>query len=199
MVDACDDDGIALRRVRGERYLSHARAMAGRGVTRPFEVDLRRGVSSAYYAVFHELSLRTIRQLVPSAEGELSNRLRRSFRHADFETSARWVARRRPEIRHEAAPVRKADGRSWQLILDLAAEDERIARSAELLLGLKTSREQADYDFNVRFDKATLLSKCDDAEECLALLDGATASGREAYLALTGLRLDSLSERAVVT
>lgn len=55
--------------------LDHARRLAGEGKGRPPDADLRRGVSAAYYAVFHDLTDRAARHIIGSAESEVRNRI----------------------------------------------------------------------------------------------------------------------------
>jgi len=50
--------------IQPDGLLDHARALAGSGPGRPPDADLRRGVSAAYYAVFHDLTDRAARHLI---------------------------------------------------------------------------------------------------------------------------------------
>ena len=50
--------------IQPDGLLDHARALAESGPGRPPDADLRRGVSAAYYAVFHDLTDRAARHLI---------------------------------------------------------------------------------------------------------------------------------------
>jgi hypothetical protein len=70
--------------IQPDSLLDHARALAGSGPGLPPDVDLRRGVSAAYYSVFHDLTDRAARHLIGSAPEGARNKIRRTWSHGEL-------------------------------------------------------------------------------------------------------------------
>ena len=115
---------------------------------RPRQADLRRAVSTAYYALFHGLAETAADRLVgatPPARRSLAwSRVYRDLNH----TSAK---------------------KAW-------VRAEQFSDSADLLLftstfpELQDLRHQADYDPNVRFQHNFVVTRIDEASQALAAL-----------------------------
>lgn len=84
-------------------------------------------------------------------------------------------------LRHNAAaPPFKSDV-EWGPPVDLVARDADMAEAGRLFLELQ---EAADYDHDASFDKASLLSACQDVEIARGALRNAEASAQEAFWTL---------------
>jgi hypothetical protein len=74
-----------------EHLLEQAESLAGRGVGRPRQADLRRAVSTAYYALFHLLTQHGSRRV--TATGALQPVIARAFNHGDMKQVSQLFAR----------------------------------------------------------------------------------------------------------
>ena len=118
---------------------------------RPRQADLRRSISTAYYALFHELAELTAGRLVGSTSAaQRSTAWSRVYQDLNHLTAKKACSR--PELQ----------GCSQELAQFLAA----FPRLQEL-------RHQADYDPAARFKQGEALSAADDAERGLAGLQAA--------------------------
>ena len=174
--------------INPDGMLEHARRLAGSGRGRPADADLRRGISAAYYALFHDLTDRAARHLIGSSGDEARNRLRRSRTHGEIATLAHLVNDRAKSVAHKPAVPAPKDLDEWGPLGDIAASDPEIVAALRLFPELQEQRHRADYDHDARFDKATLLSACQDAQRARQRLDGVTSSGREALFTLLAVR-----------
>lgn len=82
-------------------------AYRGQGAGQPRNINLRRAVSSAYYALFHALALATAEQLLAAGTDEERWRLARSFDHRSIRQVCDWMlgGGSRPK---EAGPIVEA-------------------------------------------------------------------------------------------
>lgn len=180
--------------IQPEALLDHARALAGSGPGRPPDVDLRRGVSAAYYAVFHDLTDRAARHLIGSSPDAVRNRIRRAWSHGELSAVAGIVIGRAPTLAaNPTAPLSKAD-RAGGPLVDLAAADADLVEALRLFGELQGRRHRADYDHEAHFDKITLLTACQDAARARALLTSASAASREALFTLLTVRRTDFNE-----
>lgn len=126
---------------------------AGRG--RPRTVALRRAVSTAYYALFHELTIQAARELV--GNDPVGNQASRWFAHADIRDLAR------------AATGQKGAA----LAVVLGAPHPDLIRVADAFVTLQEARHRADYDHEYevkRRDTLLLIETARDAVERLRKL-----------------------------
>lgn len=181
--------------IQPDALLDHARALAGSGPGRPPDVDLRRGVSAAYYSVFHDLTDRAARHLIGSAPDSARNQIRRTWSHGELSAVAEIVVDRAPTLAaNPSAPLSKEASTGGPLV-DLAAGDADLVEALRLFGELQAGRHRADYDHEARFDKVTLLTSCRDASRARALLGSASSAGREALFTLLTLRRSDFRER----
>jgi uncharacterized protein (UPF0332 family) len=105
---------------------------SGSGVARrPRDVDLRRAVSGAYYAVFHDLTALCVKELA----GEPYVPLRRKLQHAQVEQVCKWVDR-----------AGSAGPQELRSMFERLAESKRVAEFATNFIELIGHRHAADYD-----------------------------------------------------
>jgi hypothetical protein len=142
---------------------------------RPRPIWLRRAVSTAYYALYHELCRQAAAHLLPSAPPADQLRLTRSFTHQALRDTCEWIAGRGRAPRHAAALV---------TTLSITA----IQGVATAFLDLQEARHDADYDHLAPFDKATVLQHVRVAERAIATLAGASAQDRQTFFALLALK-----------
>lgn len=182
-------------RIDPDGLLRLARDLAGRGRGRPPDVDLRRGVSTAYYALFHDITALAVEHALPSAPEAAKSQVRRTWSHSDIAWAAHTVKERAQILRHNAAAPLSKEGRRWGPLVDLVAKDAEMAEAARLFLELQEQRHAADYDHRASFDKASLLSACQDAETARAALRAATTSAADAFWTLLLVRRPDLRGR----
>jgi hypothetical protein len=148
---------------------------AGRG--QPRNADLRRSVSSAYYALFHGVTLAASRHLLPGGTVDERQRLARSFTHKNVRTACEYVLGR-ASAPMEARPIAKAAG-SNPLLSDVA----------DAILTLQQARHLADYDHRAAFDKIGVLGLVDNARDALSKLSALSGSADlDRFLSLLALR-----------
>lgn len=181
--------------INPEGLLTHALRLAGQGRGRPPEADLRRGVSAAYYAVFHDLTDRAARHLIGSSPDSARYQLRRSWSHPELVAAAGLVVDRAKALAANAAVPLTAEMAKGGPLVDLAAGDADLVTALRLFSELQEKRQQADYDHSARYEKVTLLSACTDARNARDKLASATDAGREALFTLLTVRRSDFKER----
>lgn len=143
---------------------------------RPRNALLRRAVSSAYYALFHEISRRAAEQLLPSAPTAASLSLTRAFSHAQINLACAWIAQR--ESREPPARLKP--------VVD-ALSSTSIVPIAEAFYDLHKAREAADYNhLDDNIAKSTVVATIEDAEAAMKRFRAATAD-RTAFLGLIAI------------
>ena len=140
-------------------------ASPGRG--RPSYTAHRRGVSTAYYAVFHAIGERVVRQVFPTADAIFRDRVRRWISHTDIKTVATWVGKLAgtlpggppPHIAALLAPT------------GVPSFDADTISIADGFLELHEKREQADYDHQAVFTRADTLGLLELARQVVATVE----------------------------
>ena len=131
--------------------IATARQLAHVHQRRPRQADLRRSISTSYYALFHGLADLAAGRLVGSTSAA--------------QKSTAW-ARVYRDLNHLSA--KKACGRP-----ELQGCSQELAQCLAAFPRLQELRHQADYDPTVRFMQGEALSAADDAERGLAGLQAA--------------------------
>jgi uncharacterized protein (UPF0332 family) len=142
---------------------------------KPRQVDLRRAVSTVYYAVFHSLATGVAKQ----------------FGATDWKTQVlfyRALDHRRAKERCNRLknPLPAAERKHF----DSAVIGNDIQSFASLFVTLQELRHEADYDPDAAFLKAEAQEAIDSAELAVAHLEsiGRTESGRFLAYILLGIR-----------
>lgn len=151
--------------IRPDALLRQARLLAGfdapRG--RPSPTNHRRAVSSAYYALFHELITCCVNEVfqVPISESE-RHQAARWIDHGDIKRVCRWVLAVDAEGGVQSGrPRSMADRGVWEFFTVEAAGGRTPAVPADLAFvadafnGLQDARHRADYDSSASFPKST--------------------------------------------
>lgn len=122
--------------IQSDGLLDHARALVGSGPGRPPDADLRRGVSAACYAVFHDLTDRATRHLIGSAPESARNKIRRSWSHGELSAVAAIIVDRAPTITANPAAPLKKEALTGGPLVDLAAADADLVEALRLFAEL---------------------------------------------------------------
>ena len=181
--------------IQPDSLLTHARRLTGPSSATTAEVDLRRGTSAAYYAVFHDLTDRATRHLIGSAPDGDRNKIRRVWSHGELATVATMAVDRASTLAVDpAAPLPRREGVGGPL-LDLAASDPDLVEALQVFVELQKQRHRADYDHDARFGETTLTTACDEASRARGLLDTASSASKEALFTLLTVRRPDFRER----
>lgn len=181
--------------IRPNDLLDHARSLVPDSEGRPKEVDLRRGISAAYYSVFHHVTEKAAQHLIGSAPEVEQNKIRRTWSHGEISKAAAMIVDRAPTLKAKPSAPLKKEALTGGPLVDLAASDADLVQSLELFNELQTQRHQADYDHGVSFEKVTYVVACVKAELSQRLLDYATPASREAFLTLLTVLRPDFKER----
>lgn len=165
---AIDADGL----IQAARHLVEHNS-AGR----PRNALLRRAVSSAYYALFHEICRLAATQLMPNVPAAASLALTRSFSHSQIDLVCAWVAQR--EVKEPPAKLKP--------VVEALRAGNDIVSIAEAFYDLQRDRRAADYDhLHDSIAKETVIATINDAERAIGLCRQATAD-RTAFLGLIAI------------
>lgn len=146
------------------------------GAGRPRTVWLRRAVSSAYYALFHCLTLEAGKCLIPHGTPEQQLSLTRAFGHREIKDCCGWIAGRATCSRQAILPIVSALTKT------------SFVGVADSFYDLQEARHHADYDHLMSFSKAVAIAHIEDARSAIADTTSAPAQDREAFFSLLALR-----------
>ena len=159
------------------------------------DAALRRGISTAYYSIFHDLTRHTASHLLGSCPQEIQNEIRRSWSHGEISQLAKHVLERANTlVRTPAAPV-PGHLEKFGPLLDVVAQDAALVDTLRLFSDLQEQRHSADYDHEVRFLKWHLLKACRDARFARTRLLNASSAAREALFTLLTVRRADFRQR----
>ena len=138
--------------------IATARSLAEGDLRRPSQANLRRAVSTAYYAVFHCLAGTAADLLIGRSRSEAWHQVYRALEHG----SAKSACRNRQAM--QRFPL-------------------EVQGFADTFVALQKARQRADYALDVRFDKPDVLAAIDSAETAIARLGQADDQHRRAFVA----------------
>jgi uncharacterized protein (UPF0332 family) len=131
--------------------LNAARILTDHDVSRPKQANLRRAVSSAYYALFHRLIAESVHTLSPKPKrGVLLDRMSRAFQHGEIKQVCK-------QFQQEPLP----EAIRTLLQRPVSAELKVVT---EAFLDLQEARHEADYDVGARLTRSDALSAVITAE-----------------------------------
>ena len=134
--------------------LVQARMLATIDRRRPKQANLRRAVSTAYYALFHLLTIDAARLYVRD-DWELVSRIARSLNHGDMKNVSR-------EFSKGQLP------KSLQVPDKPAQISELVKKVAKAFNNLQAARHSADYDLGVTYTREAALTLVEAAETASA-------------------------------
>jgi hypothetical protein len=135
-----------------------ARKLARSSPRRPRQAELKRAVSTAYYALFQAIAKDAADMLVgvgPNRPGEAWTHIYRSLQHGDAKTAC-------AAVRNLAFPAVLAD-------------------CAEAFVALQEDRHDADYNPDLRVLRAEAVAAIDRAERAIEDLRAAARRDRKAF------------------
>ncbi|WP_188252567.1 hypothetical protein [Stenotrophomonas maltophilia] len=133
--------------------LKQARHLATKESKRPQQANLRRAVSSAYYALFHLLSAEASARITPLQPAGMAKVVQRALTHADMKSAAKGI-------------VQNPLPRVYALLLGASGPvPAGLADVARTFVTLQEQRHAADYDVSRTFLKSWVLSQVKDVED----------------------------------
>ena len=122
--------------------LVQAEELARRDARRPRQANLRRAISSAYYALFHLLASEA--SALYAGEARLAARITRTFNHAEMKKASEMIANDKlPKGIHPPGGY-------------VAPDDLKDVANA--LIDLQDERHLADYDLNRKYRRREALN-----------------------------------------
>ena len=125
---------------------------------RPTQANLRRAVSTAYYAVFHCLARVAADLLIGGSQDEAWHQVYRALQHGDA-------------------------GKACQNKQAMQGFDNEIQDFAETFVALQEARNQADYALDGRYGKLDVLATIDRAEKAIEGFERADRQQRRTFVA----------------
>lgn len=146
------------RDIRPSWLIRLAEELAGlnAGQGQPRNTNLRRAVSTAYYALFHRISLAAARSLLPNGADAEVYGLARDIKHAAVKQCADYIAGQTPPKHLDSIILRLRQN------ADLSA----VARN---FVDLQQRREEADYDHLANFTRPDVLASVGLAKRSVAI------------------------------
>lgn len=145
---------MSVRPLYADDLVDLAYHLAGRGAGpgKPRTIWLRRAISTAYYAVFHELTTQAAAELAESARSDQQHKAARWISHTDLRALADGV-------------LGRGSARAVLTVLDpLAPEPELVSRR---FVQLQDARHQADYDHGYATPRSQALKLVDFADQAV--------------------------------
>lgn len=154
-----------------EQLLQQARRLARLDPKRPRQGNLRRAVSSAYYAVFHFLVDQSCRTVIGAGHNQAQFRqvLGRAFEHGTMKSAC---------ISHAGGTLKAAVAKGLPHGFAIPVEIRRIANTFVLL---QDERHAADYDLTERFNRADVLALIEEAEDRIRDFQSLGASNEKKF------------------
>ena len=149
---------VGTRPVKSHDLIETARSLTEISPRRPSQANLRRAVSTAYYAMFHCLA--------GCAANLIIGRTRKPAWHQTYRALEHGKARNACEDRGA-----------------LAAFPPEMRNFADMFVALQKARQQADYALDGRYDKLTVLGAIDMAERAIVRFEQTDAQHRRAFVA----------------
>lgn len=137
-----------------DELLAQARFLASLDPHNPIQANLRRVVSSAYYAVFHLFSAEVAAQVSPAGPSGLRERTQRALNHNSMYKAAEAFSQ------SGARPSRLPADISLSGLLS-----PELISIAKGFLRLQDERHSADYDVSQSFDRIKVLALVQTAED----------------------------------
>lgn len=144
--------------------LEQAYHLVRRDKRRPKQANLRRGISAAYYALFHLLVFEAARVLLGSAIKDLrfQARLQRSFAHKQLSEVSRAIAFPSPSTKSQPP---RLPAEVDEFVKSIAPAPADLIIVAKALIRLYEARQDADYDIERHYRRQEAVDLIDSAAE----------------------------------
>jgi hypothetical protein len=157
------------------QLLDQADDLADPAEGEPSEADLRRAVSSAYYAVFHRLTDLMVTAVGENLEADARQALRRLPQHGAMKALFDWIERgSAPRTKPGADPLVAAVRDGALGAVPLATDFKQ----------LQERRHAADYDHLSPFEALDAADEIDRADLSIEVIDGLPDPSRHALAVL---------------
>jgi hypothetical protein len=134
--------------------LAQATELARRDKNKPKQASLRRAISTAYYALFHLLTLEASKEIAPANPPKLQRQIQRAFDHGTMKQACQAFAKNFSGSASRQLPT--------SLIPSINAELRRLASA---FVALQEARHKADYDLLSDFNRLDALQECQRAKD----------------------------------
>jgi len=166
------------RDIRPVWLIRLAEELGGVGATQgqPRNTDLRRSVSTGYYAVFHCLALATAGAALPNATLEEVFGLARHVSHSSIKQVAAYVAGNQPPKHLDS-------------VVGRLRSNSAVSSVAATFVDLQEQREEADYNHLADFTRPGTLALVARAKRAVKSTDqGGASDDFQAFFGLIALR-----------
>ena len=148
-----------------QELLAQAKRLLAGPEEQPSDADIRRAISTAYYALFHAMGYRISHEVVGAApeDEQLRALVRRSLKHTDMRDALKGFA----------------SGNLKSIYRDVVGEytSPALKTVADAFITLQQDRNKADYNVSWRFTTTNAEVSIADAEKSIELLEHALADG----------------------
>jgi hypothetical protein len=168
--------------------IEQAGALASVDPRRPKQASLRRAISAAYYAVFHEIVDRAVSTVLSGADagGPVGTRLCRTIQHAAVVKAAKWFASPPADMPMVIKTMRPG----------APAVEAQLVSVCNSVIELQAERHRADYDLSLAFSRADSKRLVTTAESAVNYLRALETQGDTQIFLLGCLFGDSLTKNA---
>jgi uncharacterized protein (UPF0332 family) len=165
--------------------LQQARELATRDPRKPRQANLRRAVSSAYYALFHALVDEACRQILGARHSDSPFRhvLGRAFTHGTMRQAC---------VAFAGGTLKAAVMKGLPANFSVPLEIKVVARAIN---DLQERRHLADYDRTELFNRSDVLAQIDRAEMALSMWTGLPSSVTKRFFLACLLAWSTLAGR----
>lgn len=126
---------------------------------KPKQVNLRRAVSAAYYAVFHFLITKAVDNVASSKIPIIKNQLRRGFSHKEMKNVCKEYA-----IATSSPPAQISKNISYLCKTEIQIQIKRISK---IFCELQEARHAADYDLGQKFSRTQVIALITRAKDTI--------------------------------
>ena len=171
---------MSTRDIAAKELLDLADVLAGRsaGRGRPKTIHLRRAISTAYYALFHEIVRQGAEMLVPGTSPQ--NKSRRN-------AATRWIGH--SDLRKLADDMGKETGPLRSVV---GAVHKDLKHLTSTFAHLQEQRERADYAHDFEIDKPGALAVVDRAKDAMKRARNLRQEGDPSHLMFLKLMIGAV-------
>ncbi|MBL6761933.1 MAG: hypothetical protein ISQ19_04470 [PS1 clade bacterium] len=148
----------------------------------PPQIDLRRAVSSAYYAVFHEFCLLFAEQFVCDGK-KLTRAWLQTYRSLEHQQLKKRLLEIRQFSKLKDKQKKQRESKNADLNFPPA-----LADLADIFAKLQDSRHEADYNPQSKFDRKETILSIESARGCIEKIRHLCGDGKSALAVFIGIK-----------